>query len=51
LAGEAVAEYVKKRRLDAAADLLAHTDRRIIDIAVECGFGSQEAFSRAFGRA
>jgi AraC family transcriptional regulator len=51
LAGETVAEYVKKRRLDAAAELLAHTDRRIIEIAVECGFGSQEAFARAFARA
>jgi len=51
LAGETVAEYVKKRRLDAAAGFLADTDRRIIDIAMDCGFASQEAFARAFARA
>ncbi|MFA6505930.1 MAG: AraC family transcriptional regulator [Treponemataceae bacterium] len=51
MAGEPVAEYVKKRRLDAAADFLSSTDRRIIDIAVECGFSSQEAFARAFAKA
>jgi len=51
LAGEPVAEYVKKRRLDTAAELLAQTDRRILDIAVECGYASQEAFARAFSKA
>lgn len=51
LAGEPPAEYLKKRRLDAAAGFLAETDRRIIDIAVDCGYSSQEAFSRAFAAA
>lgn len=51
LAGEPPAEYVKKRRLDAAAGFLSETDRRIIDIAVQCGFSSQEAFARAFAKA
>ena len=51
LAGETVGGYVTKRRLDTAANLLLETEKRIIDIAVECCFGSQEAFARAFARA
>ena len=51
LAGEPVGEYIKKRRLDAAACMLVDGDSRIIDIAMECGFSSQEAFARAFAKA
>lgn len=46
--GENVGSYIKKRRLADAAKQLLYTDRRIIDIAVEHGFQSSEAFSRAF---
>lgn len=46
--GESVGNYIKKRRLSEAAKQLLYTDRRIIDIAVEYGFESSEAFSRAF---
>ncbi len=49
--GETVMEYVKKRRLDSAAGMLLDSDRRIIDIAMDCSFASQEAFSRAFSKA
>lgn len=46
--GESVGSYIKKRRLADAAKKLVYTDRKIIDIAVENGFESPEAFSRAF---
>ncbi|WP_243458052.1 helix-turn-helix domain-containing protein [Sporosarcina sp. Te-1] len=43
-----VDQYVRTRRLAAAAVLLIHTDERIIDIALLSLFNSQEAFSRSF---
>jgi len=43
-----VREYVKLRRLARSCDVLRKTDRHIIDIAVEFGFGGRETFSRAF---
>lgn len=46
--GESVGSYIKKRRLADAAKQLLYTDRKIIDIALERGFESSEAFSRAF---
>lgn len=48
LLGESVGSYIKKRRLSDAAKQLLYTDRKIIDIAIERGFESGEAFSRAF---
>ena len=41
-------EYVCKRKMSCAAEELAHTDRRIIEIAVQFGFSSHEAFTRSF---
>lgn len=46
--GESVGCYIKRRRLADGAKKLLYTDKRIIDIAVENGFESSEAFSRAF---
>lgn len=46
--GESMGSYIKKRRLADAAKKLIYTDDKIIDIAVENGFESSEAFSRAF---
>lgn len=46
--GESVGSYIKKRRLSEASKQLLYTDRKIIDIAMEYGFESSEAFSRAF---
>lgn len=48
LLGESVGSYIRKRRLAKAAKELLYTDKRIIDIALECGFESAEGFSRAF---
>ncbi|MFZ5354256.1 MAG: AraC family transcriptional regulator [Bacillota bacterium] len=46
--GESVKGYINKRRLSCAALQLLRTERRIIDIAFEYGFESQEVFTRAF---
>lgn len=47
--GETVAAYVRRRRLEVGALMLGHQRRKpVLDIALEVGFGSSEAFSRAF---
>ena len=46
--GESVGRYINRRRLYNASKKLIHTDQRVIDIALEEGFESPEAFSRAF---
>ncbi len=43
-------EYVFKRKLSCAANELLNTDRRIIEIAIQFGFSSHEAFTRSFKR-
>ena len=43
--------YVRARRLSNSLNKLHGTDKRILDIAVEAGFESQEAFTRAFKKA
>lgn len=48
--GHTVAEHLRRRRLACAALDLALSRRRIIDIAAEYRFDSQEAFTRAFQR-
>lgn len=47
--GETVKEYIRKRRLsDSFKRLRDDNNLRILDIALEAGYESQEAFSRAF---
>ncbi|MBO5323798.1 MAG: helix-turn-helix domain-containing protein [Oscillospiraceae bacterium] len=48
ITGITIREYVAKRRLCTAAQMLCDTDMKIIDIAMECGYSSQQALSRAF---
>lgn len=43
-------EYVGRRKLSLAAEILAETDARIIEVALQYGFSSHEAFTRAFHR-
>lgn len=43
-----IKEYIRKRRLTEAAYELVNTDRRIIEIAFDYQYQSQEAFTRAF---
>lgn len=51
LTNETLKTYVRSRRFANALDKLAHTDKRIIEIALASGFESQEAFTRAFKKA
>lgn len=46
--GDSLKEYIRKRRLSAAASALGETNKKIIAIAMDAGFESQESFSRAF---
>jgi AraC-like DNA-binding protein len=48
IAGEPVAEYIRKRRLMEAANELLNTDDKIVDIALKYQFSSQEVFTKAF---
>ena len=46
--GETVAEYARRVRLERAAHLLARGGETVLEIALATGFGSGEAFARAF---
>ena len=46
-----VREYIKLRRLARACEALRATDNRILDIALDYGFGSHESFARTFKEA
>ena len=48
LTNETLKTYIRSRRLANALDKLREPDIRIIDIAIEAGFESQESFTRAF---
>lgn len=48
LTGDTVKDYIRSRRLGQALDVLLNSDQRIIDIALEADFESQESFTRAF---
>lgn len=49
-AGVSIMQYYKRRRIILSASQLLHTDKRILDIALEWGFGSHEAYTRAFAK-
>lgn len=48
LAGMSVAEYIRLRRLSLAALELQTGSSRVLDLAIKYGYGSADAFSRAF---
>jgi AraC family transcriptional regulator len=48
LVGEGVNEYVRRLRLESAAVALKTTDRGILQVALDAGYGTHEAFTRAF---
>ncbi|HTO06593.1 MAG TPA: AraC family transcriptional regulator [Myxococcota bacterium] len=52
LTGEPFAAYLRRRRMTVAAERLADGARelRLVDLALDCGYDSQEAFTRAFKR-
>lgn len=43
-----VREYIKLRRMAMVLEVMKNKNKRIIDIALEYGFGSHETFTRAF---
>ena len=51
VAGEPPARFRRRLLLERAAYRLLTTRRTILDVAVEAGYGSNEAFTRAFTRA
>ena len=48
LAGMPLSEYIRRRRMALAAAELVRRDDDLLDIAVRYGYGSTEAFGRAF---
>jgi len=51
LTGVTVVEYIRKRRLTLAAQELASTRVKVIDVALKYGYDTPEAFCKAFRRA
>lgn len=48
--GMTLCEYIRSRRMAVAANEILQTNSRILDIALNCGYSSAEAFSRAFSK-
>jgi len=48
MVGESLQEHIRRLRLERAALQLKRTDRRVLEIALEAGFGTHESFTRAF---
>ena len=46
--GMTLSEYIRNRKMTLAAKEIKESGSRIIDVAIAYGYGSQEAFSRAF---
>ena len=51
ISGMQLRDYLRRRRLAFALRDVRDTDRRLLDIAVQYGFSSNEAFARAFKKA
>lgn len=43
-----IMKYLKRRRITASAFEILHSDKKIIDIALESGFSNHESYTRAF---
>ncbi|MCL2547010.1 MAG: AraC family transcriptional regulator [Oscillospiraceae bacterium] len=48
LSGMSLGEYIRNRRLAEAALVLSNTDEKVIDVALQFGYESPDAFSKAF---
>jgi AraC-like DNA-binding protein len=46
----AFTELLARLRVDVACHLLLHTDKDLVQIALECGFADQSYFTRVFGK-
>lgn len=51
MVGDSVKNYIQKRRLSNIATELVNSNKRLIDVAFEYGYNSQEVFTRAFTKA
>ncbi len=50
LSGYTIGEYIRKRRLTMAAQELATTEIKVIDVGIKYGYSTAESFSKAFSR-
>lgn len=50
LTGFTVSEYIRNRRLSVAGYLLKNTNKSVLDVSLDVGYESPEAFSKAFKR-
>lgn len=50
IVGESADDYVRRLRLERAAQSLRYRRRSVLNIALDAGYGSHEAFTRAFSR-
>ncbi|WMJ87445.1 helix-turn-helix domain-containing protein [Anaerocolumna sp. MB42-C2] len=48
IVGEPISSYIRKRKLSCAAEELINTQKKIVDIAIDYNFSSQQTFNRAF---
>ena len=48
--GKTLSYYIKERKIACAAQEVLHTDRTILEIALDLGFVSRDVFSRVFRR-
>jgi len=48
MVGESVMAHVRRLRLERAAQELMHTQKAVIDVALDAGYETQESFTRAF---
>jgi AraC family transcriptional regulator len=48
LVGTTLADFIKRRRLEKALSLMAHSRMTLTEIALACGFASSSDFSRSF---
>lgn len=46
--GVGATQYILRRRIDYAIEQLTHTNKNVLDIALECGFNSGAAFYQSF---
>jgi AraC family transcriptional regulator len=48
--GESPHQFVLRHRVERAKEMLRATEERVLDVAVACGFKTQQHFARVFRR-
>lgn len=51
MVGESVKQHIRRLRLERAAGHLKHTNRTVLELALEAGYETHESFTRAFKHA